>query len=84
MTFLQAEMLLFHKRKEGQTDFAVIFQSMKMTFFRGAAATVNWKNLDINFFYSYRKLDGGVDSTIVTSFKTDGLHRLVTRQGEDA
>ena len=46
-------------------------------FFRGAAATVNWKNLDINFFYSYRKLDGGVDSTIVTSFKTDGLHRLV-------
>ena len=32
MTFLQAEMLLFHKRKEGQTDFAVIFQPMKMTF----------------------------------------------------
>ena len=32
MTFLQAEVLLFHKRKEGQTDFAVIFQPMKMTF----------------------------------------------------
>ena len=53
------------------------FSTNENDFFRGAAATVNWKNLDINLFYSYRKLDGGVDSTIVTSFKTDGLHRLV-------
>lgn len=53
------------------------FSTNENDFFQGAAATVNWKNLDISLFYSYRKLDGSVDSTIVTSFKTDGLHRLV-------
>lgn len=46
-------------------------------FFRGAAATVNWNKFDISLFYSYRKLDAGVDSNLVRSFKTDGLHRLV-------
>lgn len=53
------------------------FSTNENDFFRGAAATVNWKKLDISLFYSYRKLDASVDSTIVTSFKTDGLHRLV-------
>lgn len=52
------------------------FQPMKMTF-PGSCCYCQLENLDINLFYSYRKLDGGVDSTIVTSFKTDGLHRLV-------
>ena len=53
------------------------FSSNENDYFRGVAATVNWKKLDISMFYSYRKLDGNIDSTIVTSFKTDGLHRLV-------
>lgn len=53
------------------------FSSNENDYFRGVAATVNWKKLDISMFYSYRKLDGNVDSTVVTSFKTDGLHRLV-------
>lgn len=32
--------------------------------------------MDISFFYSFRKLDAGVDNYEVSSFKTDGLHRL--------
>ena len=53
------------------------FSTNENDFFRGAAATVNWNKFDISLFYSYRKLDAGVDSNIVRSFKTDGLHRLV-------
>lgn len=53
------------------------FSTNESDFFRGAAATVNWKKFDISLFCSYRKLDGSADSTVVTSFKTDGLHRLV-------
>lgn len=36
------------------------FSTNENDFFQGAAATVNWKNLDISLFYSYRKLDGSV------------------------
>ena len=57
------------------------FSTDESNFFRGTAATANWKKFDISLFYSYRKLDGSVDSTIVTSFKTDGLHRLVRDRG---
>lgn len=53
------------------------FSTNENDFFRGAAATVNWNKFDISLFYSYRKLDAGVDSNLVRSFKTDGLHRLV-------
>lgn len=45
-------------------------------FFRGIASTVSLKSLDISFFYSYRKLDGNVKEKQISSFKTDGLHRL--------
>lgn len=46
-------------------------------FFRGAAATVVLGKIDVSFFYSYRKMDAGVDSNRICSFKTDGLHRVV-------
>ena len=46
-------------------------------FFRGMATTVSLKKIDISLFYSYRKLDASTDSNRVTSFKTDGLHRLI-------
>lgn len=53
------------------------FSTNENDFFRGAAATVSLKKLDISLFYSYRKLDAGVDSNQVSSFKTDGVHRLI-------
>ena len=49
----------------------------EVDFFRGVAATIQWKNLDVSLFYSYRKLDATVDSLSITAFKTDGLHRTV-------
>lgn len=52
------------------------FSTNEQDFFRGVAATVTIKNLDISAFYSYRKMDAGVDSVTFTSLKTDGLHRL--------
>lgn len=52
------------------------FSTNEHDFFRGAAATINWKKIDFSLFYSRRKLDANIDSTFITSFKTDGLHRL--------
>ncbi|MDR1408362.1 MAG: helix-hairpin-helix domain-containing protein [Tannerella sp.] len=45
-------------------------------FFRGAASTVSWKDVNASFFYSYRKEDASVEDGLITSFKTDGLHRV--------
>lgn len=52
------------------------FSTNENDFFRGAAATVNLHKVDVSFFYSYRKMDAGVDSLTFTSVKTDGMHRL--------
>lgn len=52
------------------------FSTNENDYFRGVASTVSIKDLDISFFYSFRKLDAGVDNYEVSSFKTDGLHRL--------
>lgn len=53
------------------------FSTNEYDYFRGVASTITLKQLDISLFYSYRKLDAGVDNYEVSSFKTDGLHRLV-------
>lgn len=53
------------------------FSTNETDFFRGVAATVALKKLDISLFYSYRNLDAGVDRNQVSTFKTDGLHRLI-------
>ena len=52
------------------------FSTNEYDYFRGIASTLSLKQLDISLFYSYRKLDGGVNNYEVSSFKTDGLHRL--------
>jgi hypothetical protein len=53
------------------------YSTGESTFFRGMASTVNWKNIDLSLFYSFRKVDGTVDAenNLIVSFKTDGLHR---------
>lgn len=53
------------------------FSTNENDYFRGAAATVNINKVDVSFFYSYRKMDAGLDSFTFTSVKTDGMHRLV-------
>ena len=52
------------------------FSTNEYDFFRGVAATLSWKHFDFSLLYSRRKLDASLDSTFITSFKTDGLHRL--------
>ncbi len=52
------------------------FSTNENDYFRGMASTVALKQFYISLFYSYRKLDAGVDNNEVSSFKTDGLHRL--------
>ena len=52
------------------------YSTNEQDFFRGMAATIAIRNVDVNLFCSYRKLDAGVDSFTFTSLKTDGLHRL--------
>lgn len=53
------------------------FSTNESDYFRGAAATVHINKVDVSFFYSYRKMDAGLDSLTFTSVKTDGMHRLV-------
>ena len=53
------------------------YSTNEVDFFRGAASTLQWNHFEISLFYSYRKLDATVDSLHITSFKTDGMHRLV-------
>lgn len=52
------------------------YSTNEQDFFRGVAGTIAIHHWDISLFYSYRKMDAGVDSTVFTSLKTDGLHRL--------
>jgi len=52
------------------------FSTNENDYFCGMASTVALKQFYISLFYSYRKLDAGVDNNEVSSFKTDGLHRL--------
>ncbi|MDR2763858.1 MAG: helix-hairpin-helix domain-containing protein [Tannerella sp.] len=54
------------------------YSTNETDFFRGAASTVQWKDFNLSLFYSYRRLDATVDGTHITSFKTDGLHRVVS------
>jgi len=47
-------------------------------FLRGVGATVNLGNFNISAFYSFRMMDADTTGGIFSSFKTDGLHRVVT------
>ncbi len=47
-------------------------------FFRGAAATYQVGNVALTAFYSHRKVDANFSKdSMITSFKTDGLHRTL-------
>lgn len=59
------------------------FSTNENDFFRGAATTVSIKKIDVSMFYSYRKLDGTVQNNEISSFKTDGLHRLVREKEKE-
>jgi hypothetical protein len=52
------------------------YSTNETDFFRGAASTVRWKDWEASLFYSCRRLDASADSLRITSFKTDGLHRV--------
>lgn len=53
------------------------FSTAESSFFRGAAAVVRLQNVDITMFYSNKQIDANVSSDKeITSFKTDGYHRV--------
>ena len=53
------------------------FSTAESGFFRGAAAVVRLQNIDITTFYSNKLIDANVSSDAeITSFKTDGYHRV--------
>ena len=52
------------------------YSTNEYDFFRGVGGSLNFKQLDLSIFYSDRRLDGTTDSLLITSLKTDGLHRL--------
>jgi hypothetical protein len=53
------------------------FSTNENNYFRGTAATITIKNVDISLLYSQRKQDANlIDSVTVSSLKTDGLHRI--------
>ena len=54
------------------------YSTNEVDFFRGIASTLRWKEIELSLFYSYRKLDATADSLYIRSFKTDGMHRLVS------
>ncbi len=56
-------------RKHSSTD--------EYNYFQGIAASYRLTNrLTLDAFYSYRKMDGTVDSLFIKSLKDDGYHRL--------
>jgi hypothetical protein len=54
------------------------YSTNEVDFFRGVASTIQLKNFELSLFYSYRRLDATADSTYISTFKTDGIHRLVS------
>jgi hypothetical protein len=52
------------------------FSTAESGFFRGAAALISIGNISVTTFYSNRGIDANLsDEGLITSFKTDGLHR---------
>jgi hypothetical protein len=56
------------------------YSTYETNFFRGLASTVQWKDFNLSLFYSSRRLDASVDGRRITSFKTDGLHRVASER----
>ncbi len=52
------------------------YSTNEYNFFRGVGGSIHFMGFDLNLFYSNRNLDGTTDSLLITSLKTDGLHRI--------
>ncbi|MEG1837855.1 MAG: helix-hairpin-helix domain-containing protein [Bacteroidaceae bacterium] len=46
-------------------------------YFSGIAAAYQFKDFVLSTFYSHRKIDAVVENRLITSLKTDGMHRVV-------
>lgn len=74
--FTPARTAMVTQAEKRNNGFRRHFSTNETDFLRGTALTLSLKNTDISVFYSKRKLDAVTDGTYITSFKTDGLHRL--------
>ena len=52
------------------------YSTNEQDFFRGAAATLAWKDWEASLFYSYRKWDAAIERDTFPSIQSGGLHRL--------
>ncbi|NLZ94726.1 MAG: helix-hairpin-helix domain-containing protein [Bacteroidales bacterium] len=53
------------------------FSTAESGYFRGAAAVIRLHNVDVTTFYSHQSVDANISSNgEITSFKTDGYHRV--------
>ena len=75
--FSPSKNVLVSQMERRTNGFRRHFSTNENDFLRGIATTIHIGKFDISMFYSYRKLDASVDSSRVSSFKADGLHRLV-------
>lgn len=67
------------KKGYGVNSYSSVNESQ---FFRGAAADLNFKNIDLVLFYSNNNFDASIDTTLneVSSFYFDGYHRTTSEQ----
>jgi len=70
--------IIYSQAERRNNGFRRHYSTSETGYFRGAAATVELKSLDISLFASMRKEDGTVADGEISSFKTDGLHRRET------
>lgn len=73
--FMPGRSALVTQAERRNNGFRRHYSTNETDFFRGAAATVEWNKVEVSLFYSFRRMDAGVDNRRFTSFKTDGLHR---------
>ncbi|WP_239445732.1 helix-hairpin-helix domain-containing protein [Parabacteroides sp. An277] len=52
------------------------YSTNEQDFFRGAAVTLAWKEMEASLFYSYRKEDAAIERDTFPSIQSSGLHRL--------
>ena len=63
--------------KEPRTSLLPHTNASTVGYFRGAAAQIHWKHLELLGFLSYRKYDARLDDDTIRNFKTDGYHRTL-------
>lgn len=70
-----SSLLNIHKTGKGIDKYTSVNES---NYLQGIAATYRiGKRWNLSAWYSFRHLDGNVDSLFINSLKTDGFHRLV-------